>query len=162
MKALRELLAISSIALAAAGGTLWLKGPPQRRLACEPSTLKPGEVCLEQISTTEKILWVDARPRKDWGKNGLPGAVLWNLDPAEDMQAFEADIASRIVETPRVIVYCGDENCGISTQVAERIRALGMGAEVSALRGGWRALDEAGRIQAIGRIKDSSPSSLSR
>ncbi len=162
MKSIRELVAISSIALAAAGATLWVKGPPQRRLTCEPSTLKQGEVCLEQISPTEKILWVDARSRKDWEKNGLPGAVLWNLDPTEDMQAFEADIASRIVETPRVIVYCGDENCGISIQVAERIRALGMGAEVSALRGGWRALDEAGRIQAKGRIKDSNPNSLSR
>jgi rhodanese-related sulfurtransferase len=157
MKALRELLTISGISLAAAGGTLWVKGPPQRRLTCEPSTLKQGEVCLEQIPPNEKILWIDARSRKGWEENGLPGAALWNLDPTEDMQAFEAEIASRIIETPRVIVYCGDENCGISKQVAERIRALGMGAEVSALRGGWRALDEAGRIQPKERIKDSNP-----
>jgi rhodanese-related sulfurtransferase len=72
--------------------------------------------------------------------------VLWNLDPGEDMQAFEAELAPRIAATPRVIVYCSDEACGVSRQVAERIRALGLGAEVSVLHGGWRALYEAGRV----------------
>lgn len=147
MKALGQLAAIAFISLAAAGGTFWVKGPPQRKLACNPATLKAGEVCLEQISPEVKILWVDARLRRDWEKTGVPGSLLWNLDPAEDMQAFEADIAMHLMETPRVIVYCGDENCGISHQVAERIRALQMGADVSVLRGGWRALSEAGRVK---------------
>ncbi len=153
MNTLGQLAAIVSISLAAAGGTAWIKGPPVRTLACDPSTLKSDEVCLEQISPDEKILWVDARLRKDWEKTGLAGSVLWNLDPTEDMQAFEAEIATRIMETPKVIVYCGDENCGISRQVADRIRGLQLGAEVFVLRGGWRALSEAGRI------KDSSPRS---
>ena len=105
MNALGQLAAILGISLAAAGGTYWIKGPPGRILSCDPATLKPGEVCLEQISPDAKVLWVDARLRKDWVKNGLPGSVLWNLDPGEDMQAFEADVAMRIMETPRVIVY---------------------------------------------------------
>ena len=151
MNAIGQLLAIGCISLAAAGGTYLLKGPPERDFVCDPATLKPGEVCLEQISPEAKILWVDARPRKDWEKSGVPGSVLWNLDPGEDMQAFETEAAMRIMETPRVIVYCGDENCGLSRQVAERIRGLGLEAEVSVLHGGWRALKEAGRI------KDSSP-----
>ena len=67
------------------------------------------------------------------------------------MQAFEADVAMRIMTSPRVIVYCGDENCGLSRQIADRIIALQLGANVSVLRGGWRALKEAGRI------KDSNP-----
>ena len=67
------------------------------------------------------------------------------------MQAFEAGAAVRIATTPRVIVYCSDENCGVSRQVAQRIRALDLGAEISVLRGGWRALSEAGRV------KGSSP-----
>ncbi len=70
--------------------------------------------------------------------------MLWNLDPAEDMQAFEADVALHIMDTPQVIVYCGDENCGVSRQVADRIRKLQLGAQVSVLYGGWRALNEAG------------------
>ena len=138
---------IAAISLAAAGGTFWIKGPPERTFACDPATLKADEVCLQQISPDAKVLWVDARLRKDWQKNGVPGSVLWNLDPSEDMQAFEAEIAMRIMELPRVIVYCGDENCGLSRQIAERIRGLQLGAEVSVLRGGWRALSEAGRIK---------------
>ncbi len=147
MSAFRQLAVISAIALMAAGATWLIKGPPARHLRCEPATLKPDEVCLQQIPEGTQVVWVDARSRADWKKNGAPGSVLWNLDPAEDMQAFEAELALRITEMPRVIVYCGDEACGVSRQVADRIRALGLGAEVSVLHGGWRALSEAGRVR---------------
>jgi rhodanese-related sulfurtransferase len=151
MNALVQLAAISAIALAAAGGTFLIKGPPQRALHCDPATIKPDEVCLEQIPAEAAIVWVDARSRVDWQKNGLPGSLLWNLDPAEDATDFEAEVAMRIAETPRAIIYCGDENCGVSRQVAERIRALGLEAEVSVLHGGWRALREAGRVSDSSR-----------
>jgi rhodanese-related sulfurtransferase len=147
MSAFRQLAAISGIALMAAGATWLVKGPPARHMRCEPASLKPDEVCLQQIPENAAVLWVDARSRADWKRNGLPGSVLWNLDPAEDMQAFEAEVALRVAETPRVIVYCGDENCGVSRQVADRIRTLGLGAEVSVLHGGWRALSQAGRVR---------------
>lgn len=147
MSAFRQLTAISAIALMAAGATWLVKGPPVRVLRCDPASLKPDEICLQQIPANAAVVWVDARSRADWQRNGVPGSVLWNLDPAEDMQAFEGEVALRVTETPRVIVYCGDENCGVSRQIAERIRALGMGAEVSVLHGGWRALSEAGRVR---------------
>ena len=147
MSVFRQLAVISAIALMASGATWLVKGPPIRQLRCDPATLKPDEVCLQQIPENALVVWVDARSRADWKKNGLPGSVLWNLDPSEDMSAFEAEVALRISEVPRVIVYCGDENCGVSRQVAERIRALGLGAEVSVLHGGWRALSEAGRVR---------------
>ncbi len=147
MNALGQLAALVGISLVATVGTYWIKGPPGRTFSCDPATLKSGEVCLEQISQDAKVLWVDARLRRDWEKDGLPGSVLWNLDSGEDMQAFEAVVAMRIMETPRVIVYCGDENCGLSHQIADKIRGLQLGAEVSVLRGGWRALSEAGRIK---------------
>lgn len=153
MNAVGQLLAIGVISAAAAGGTFLVKGPPLRTVQCDPATLKPDEVCLQEIGPDEPVLWVDARHRKDWEANGLPGSALWNLDEDEDMQAFEADIAMRLMETPRVIVYCSDENCGLSRQVADRIRSLGLASEVSVLHGGWRALAEAGRV------KDSNPGS---
>jgi hypothetical protein len=109
MNALGQLAAIAFISLAGAGGTLWIKGPPVRKLACDPTTLKAHEVCLDQISPEAKVLWVDARLRRDWEKTGVPGSLLWNLDPAEDMQAFEADIAMHLMEAARVIVYCGTD-----------------------------------------------------
>jgi rhodanese-related sulfurtransferase len=151
MNALAQLATIAAIAVTAAGSTFLIKGPPQRALRCDPATIKPDEVCLQQIPADAAVVWVDARSRADWEKNGLPGSLLWNLDPAEDTAAFEAGVAMKIAETPRVVVYCGDENCGVSRQVAERIRALGMEAEVSVLHGGWRALSEAGRVRNSSR-----------
>lgn len=151
MNAAAQLTAIVIVSLAAAGTTYWIKGPPQRTLRCDPAVLKPDEICLDSIPPGSDIVWVDARSRADWEKSGVPGSVLWNLDATEDMQAFEAELAVRIADNPKVVVYCGDENCGVSRQVAERIRALDLGAQVSVLHGGWRALSEAGRV------KGSSP-----
>jgi rhodanese-related sulfurtransferase len=153
MNTLAQLAVISGIALTAAGATWLIKGPPVRTLVCDPATLKLDEVCLQQIPENAAVVWVDARSRADWKRNGVPGSVLWNLDPSEDMSAFEAAVALRVTEVPRVIVYCADEACGVSLQVAERIRALGLGAEVSVLHGGWRALSEAGWV------RNSNPSS---
>ena len=150
VNAIRQLVTIACISCSAAATTFWIHGPPQRAFVCDPATLKTGEVCLEQIPANSKILWVDARSRRDWEKTGIAGSILWNIDPAEDMQAFEAEAAMKIMETPRVIVYCGDENCGLSHQVAARIRALQLGAEVSVLRGGWSALRDAGRTSKRG------------
>jgi rhodanese-related sulfurtransferase len=149
--ALGQLAVIVGISLAAAAGTYWIKGAPARVLRCDPSRLKPGELCLQQVPLDGPVLWVDARLRKEWQANGLPGSVLWNLDSAEDTQAMEAEAALRIVDAPRVIVYCGDENCGLSHQVAEKIRALQLAEDVSVLHGGWRALREAGLIKDSNR-----------
>lgn len=147
MKLWAQLAVIAGISLAAALGTYLVKGPPNRFHHCDPATLKADEVCLDDISESDAVLWVDARPRKEWEESGVPGSVLWNLDPAEDMTVFEAEVAVLVMETPRVIVYCGDENCGVSRQIADRIRALDLGAEVFVLNGGWRALKEAGRVR---------------
>lgn len=151
MNSLSQLALIASLSLAAAAGTYLVKGPPNRLLHCDPATLKPDEICLDSIPADAGVVWVDARPRSDWENNGVPGSLLWNLDASEDMKAFEAEAAMHIAMNPRVVVYCGDENCGVSRQVAARIRALDLGTEVSVLHGGWRALNEAGRV------RDSSP-----
>jgi rhodanese-related sulfurtransferase len=154
MNPLPQMAAIAFVSIAAAGVTWVAKGPPKRLFICDPATLKSGEICLSRLSDPAGILWVDARSRKAWETTGVPGSILWNLDGTEDMQAFEADAAIRIAEgAGRVVVYCGDENCGVSSQVAERIRKLDLGPEVLVLRGGWRALSEAGRVRG------SSPSS---
>lgn len=146
-----QIAVITAVSLAAAGVTFLMRGAPSRLLFCDIATLKPDEVCLQQIPPGADVVWVDARLRADWEKNGVEGSMLWNIDVAEDMLAFEAEAAVRIAANPRVIVYCGDENCGISRQVAERIRKMDLGAEVSVLRGGWRALNEAGRVRGSSR-----------
>ena len=138
---------IAAISLAAAGLTYLVKGPPNRTLACDPTTRKADEICLSEITSQDGLLWVDARPRAAWQKNGLPNSILWNLDPTEDMQAFEANHAEKIASAQRVIIYCADENCGVSRQIAERIRKLDLGPQVLVLKGGWRALQNAGHVK---------------
>ena len=142
-----QLAIIATISLTAASLTYLVKGPPARSHLCDPATRKADEICLSEITNQSDILWVDARSRGAWQKNGLPSSILWNLDPTEDMQAFEADNAEKIATAQKVIIYCGDENCGTSRQVAERIRKLDLGPQVLVLNGGWRALKDAGRVQ---------------
>ncbi|RYD37351.1 MAG: rhodanese-like domain-containing protein [Verrucomicrobiaceae bacterium] len=145
MNAAVQLLMVVGLAAAGAGGTYFAKGPPVRTLVCDPATLKPGEICLEQVQ--EPVVWIDARPRKDWQANGLPGSILWNLDGAEDAAAFEAEAMQKLFENPKAVVYCSNEDCGVSQQVAEKIRKLDPEFDVKALRGGWQALKDAGRVR---------------
>lgn len=137
--------AVLGLAVVGAGATYLIKGPPVKFTVCDPATLKPGEVCLQQVQ--EPVVWIDARPRKEWEKNGLPGSILWNLDAAEDASAFEMEAMTKLLENPKAVVYCSNEDCGVSQQVAEKIRKLDSSYDVKALRGGWQALKDAGRVK---------------
>jgi len=142
MTSLTQLAVVLTLAAAAAGMTCWIKGPPDRGVHCDPAGLPADEVCLERVmgEWQGRVLWVDARSRGDWERNGVTGSLLWNLDANENMEAFEAAVAARMIDGGRVLVYCSNENCGTSRQVAERIRKLDLGNEVFVLHGGWRAL----------------------
>lgn len=151
MNALVELGIIGGAALAAAGGTLLVIGAPDRSpppLVCNPSELKPDELCLADVIArgVESFVWIDARRRSEWQADGYPGSLLWSLEAGEDLNALAAEAAPRLFGTPQAIVYCGDENCGLSRQVAGQIRDLGLGTDVFVLYGGWRALSEAGML----------------
>lgn len=142
MKTLVQAIGMVVLAVAAAGVTYWVKGPPDRAVPCDPALLKADEVCLARVIDEWQgaVVWVDARSRADWQRDGMAGSLLWNLDETEDMQAFEAAAALRMMDGQRVVVYCNNENCGVSRQVAERIRKMDLGNEVWVLYGGWRAL----------------------
>lgn len=137
--------AILLLALVAASLTWWIKGPPAK--GCDPASLKPGEICIQSIPKDRKVLWIDARSRSDWQRDGLPGSILWNFDAAEDRATMEAEAGMKIFETPYVIVYCSDKGCGTSHKIAERIRELDLGADVHVLHDGWKALKDAGLIK---------------
>lgn len=146
MKTSRQLLVLLGLTLTTAVILRISHGPPNRILACDPAKLKSDERCLSQLPADgQGVLWVDARPRALWQKNGMPGSILWNLEPGEDMHAFEADAVPRIASSSLVVVYCSDEHCGISRQVAGHIRDLGLGPEVVVLHGGWSTLRDAGK-----------------
>ncbi|MFD2255204.1 rhodanese-like domain-containing protein [Luteolibacter algae] len=141
MKTLTQLAIIGVLACAAAGTTFLIKGPPESRVIfCDPSTLRPDEICLADVE--KDALWIDARSRSEWEKNGLDGSILWNLDPNEDSNAFEAEAAMHLIDARQVVVYCGSEACGTSRQIADRIRSLQFGPEVKVLFGGWEAIKD--------------------
>ncbi len=144
MNAFFQLTAVAGLSLAAAGATWLVKGAPGtaavRIFKCDPAGIKGDEICLADVP--DNVLWIDARPRSEWEENGMEGSVLWNLDPTEAQPAFEAAVATAIVESQAatVVVYCGSEACGTSRQIAARINGLGLGPDVRVLYGGWDAL----------------------
>jgi rhodanese-related sulfurtransferase len=101
---------------------------------CDPATIKADEICFEQVP--ENALWIDARTRNEWQKNGYPNSILWNLDPSEDANKMEADACSKIAESKLVVVYCTSQACDTSRQIAKKIQKLELGIEVKVLHGG--------------------------
>ena len=146
MKPILHASAILVLAALAAAIT-WAISPPPDKGACDPATLKEGEICYQDIPTDREVLWIDARSRSDWKKNGLPGSILWNYDESEDFNALEAEAVMKIFESPYVVVYCADLGCATSTKIAQHIRGLdALNAEVHVLKGGWESLNAAQAI----------------
>jgi rhodanese-related sulfurtransferase len=105
---------------------------------CNSSLLKEGEICFHQAP--ENVLWIDARTRKEWEKDGYPNSILWNLDPKEDANKMEADAVFKIAESKFIVIYCTSQACGTSKEIAKKIRKLDFGAEVKTLYGGYPSL----------------------
>lgn len=140
MNALAQFLTVGAISLAAAGGSWLLRKEPVEKPAfsCDPTKLHDDEICLTDAKG--KVLWVDARSRSQWQKNGLKGSILWNMDPKEDANLFEAEALPHIAAAELVVIYCGSEKCGTSREVAGRIRKMEIGPPVKILHGGWDAI----------------------
>ena len=140
MNALAQFGVIAGLSFAAAGGSWLLKGPPGEKTAfpCDRDKIRQDEICLADV--TGNVLWVDGRSRAEWQENGLKGSILWNMDPKEDANLFEAEAAPHIAAAELVVVYCGSEKCGTSREVADRIRRMELGPPVKALHGGWDAI----------------------
>ena len=140
MKIFAQLMVIGLISCIAAGGSWLLRDEPEvsKPFACDPDAIAEDQICLADVP--EGVLWIDARPRAEWEKNGVEGSVLWNFDPSEDAQKMESEAAMQIIGAPLVVVYCGSEACGTSKQIADLIKRLELGPEVKVLYGGWDAL----------------------
>jgi rhodanese-related sulfurtransferase len=141
MNALAQFFTIAGISAAAAGGTWLIKKPSVKIvLACDTKNISEEEICFADIP--KNTLWIDARSRAEWQKNGITGSILWNLDPSEDANLFEAEAAAAILNAEFVVVYCGSKACGTSKEIAKRIRLLNLGPKVKSLYGGWDAIKD--------------------
>jgi rhodanese-related sulfurtransferase len=91
----------------------------------------------------DQILWVDARPRKQWEENGVDGSIL--LNDQEDWIDLESNFMGKMNEDfkPIVVVYCNQSGCGSSKYVARQLRekhAEALGFQALVLEGGINAL----------------------
>ena len=148
-----SLIGITLLSSAAAFVTWKLVGPPDRSVQCDPDDLPEHHVCLETVRSWDQgsILWVDARPRDLWKKDGVPGSILVN--DQEDWEELEEQFVMSVFgdgsgTLNKVVVYCNQSGCSSSTYVADRLRerhAEALGFQVFVLHGGVKALQaEAG------------------
>ena len=130
-RTLSQLLVIAGLVVAATLLTWLMKGTPDRTVPCGPASLKPGEVCLETVlkDWNNDVVWIDARRRVDWEKDGLKGSLLVTT---ADGESFD----------------CSDIGCGTSLEIAKRIRDFQLVPDVKALHGGWKALQQAGLVDS--------------
>jgi len=142
-----SLIGISLLSAVASFMTYKVVGAPDRSVACAQENLPEYFVCLTTVREwpEDEILWVDARPRKDWDKDGVEGSVLVN--DQEDWLDLEFGFMSKMTDElkPRVVVYCNQSGCGSSKYVAEQLRqrhAETFGFQVFVLEGGIKALLE--------------------
>ncbi len=147
-KLLRSSLCLVGLSALMSFATWQIIGPPDRSVECDPADLPEHFVCLSTVEKwpQESILWVDARPRADWERNGLEGAVLLN-DQEEWFDLEPEFMMQMLVETrAKVVVYCNQSGCGSSKYVAAQLRerhAETLGFEVFVLEGGVKALKAA-------------------
>lgn len=101
-------------------------------------TVSPGEVTLATIHGWPAApLWIDARSAASFHAGHRNGALPLNLSTWSDQ--VEAVIDRWIPGRP-VVVYCEQQACRDSAQVAQQLRDRYRIPDVWVLHGGWRAL----------------------
>lgn len=96
-----------------------------------------GLVSLAEVKGwTERVLWIDARPDEVYDRGHIPGAISLNESTWDDKLFVVFD---RYQPGDRLVVYCGGRTCGLSREVAQRLRDESGIDAVYVLEGGWDA-----------------------
>jgi rhodanese-related sulfurtransferase len=141
------LLGISAIAAIV---TRSMHSSVEAPIICNPATLAADEICLQTVIDDwgNDCVWIDARRRADWEKDGLPGSLLLTTADGESFdQLLELAFPTLAEKQKRVVIYCSDAGCGTSREIAKRLREYQLVPEVRALHGGWKALSQAGMVK---------------
>ena len=113
------------------------------RPAWSPDQLGEGEVNFAVVrGWSDPVMWVDARPRKDYEVEHIPSAMLLNED---EWSGLLPDFLERWEPGMRVVVYCSSRQCDASKSVAQRLRTEAAVDTVYVLKGGWEAWIKAGK-----------------
>lgn len=127
--ACRQLFALLGLALVPAigAGVIQLK------------THVPDPVPMVEAATVrswgEKVLWVDARPRQEFEKGHIEGAVLLNED---EWGGLVAHFLNEWDPDKPIVVYCDGAGCQASKSVASRLLTELQLENVHVLKGGWK------------------------
>lgn len=87
------------------------------------------------------VMWIDARPEGDFAVEHVPGALLLN---AENWDRLLPAVLNAWSPERKLVVYCNQQNCDASREVARRLREEVGLKDVFVLTGGWEAWKDAG------------------
>jgi len=94
-----------------------------------------GQITLAQAEAWgDNVLWLDARPDTDFAAGHVPGALQLNEDRWDEL--LPAMLTQWSPER-KLVVYCSQQSCNASHEVAERLRKEDGLKEVYVLQGGW-------------------------
>lgn len=134
---------ILGFTLAAATGTHFFHPrAPHWNEQQEPLAADEVTVKIVQEKWSGGVTWVDARPREDYEKAHIPGALLLNEQEAD---ALLFDHIEKLQDSTKpLVVYCDGHACQASRKMAKYLRERLPGAEIYVLRGGWEAWEAQG------------------
>jgi len=122
------------LALMPAIVTAWIQ-PEGRKPAWNGPAV--AEVTVEEAGAPGAgALWVDARTEAAFAQRHVPGALALN---EENWEALLPGFVAAWRPGARVVVYCDDEECGRSQDVAARLQRELQVGQVYVLKGGWAA-----------------------
>lgn len=87
-----------------------------------------------------QALWLDARPQEQFAREHIPGALPLN---AEGWDELLPNVLQSWTPGRKIIVYCSEQSCGASREVARRLRDEAGLKEVYVLTGGWEGWQKA-------------------
>jgi rhodanese-related sulfurtransferase len=94
-----------------------------------------------ELQQQGKTLFVDARSPQEFRELHIEGAI--NLTADELSGLSKSELSKRLHPQRPILVYCANEDCHASLQVAELLQNRGY-PQVAVFLGGFRAWDEAG------------------
>jgi rhodanese-related sulfurtransferase len=132
--------------LAAAGAWAtwkWNPNRPELYLVSEPAA-NSHEISVTAalaLAKEKKVVWLDARTRKEYDKGHIPDALLFNLYEWEDLAVPVVQLLSDSdPKSTVIIIYCDSPKCSASHDIAEKMRQLPLGDwDIRILHGGWPA-----------------------
>ena len=92
------------------------------------------DVCLFD----KKVLFVDARAEEYLAEGIIPGAVF-----SDDNEILSGKIYDLVGYDKGFVVYCSDDDCGSSEQLAYELQDLGF-MNIFVFKGGWKEWTGAG------------------